>query len=177
MIRSILLLVVIAVALGAAGCKPAPEGTTPAAPTTAPAPTPAPPPSPAVQQPATGAGFEEIVVTVEIPVEPLAEEEPAQPAGSHGGSRCPMSESGTILGIVIGVPHGIIVSKVLPDGPAAKAGIKVGDSIVACNGVKVSCPSALRPMLDNNGSPLTVKLTIHRAKKAAASPAGGAAPK
>ncbi len=177
MTRSILLLMAIAVALGAVGCKPAPEATTPAAPTAAPAPAPAPPAAPAVEQPPKGAGFEEIVVTVEIPIQPPAGEEPAQPAGAHGGPNCPMSQSGRLLGVVIGAPHGIIVSQVLPDGPAAKAGIKVGDSIVECDGVKVSCPSVLRPMLGEGLSRLTVRLTIHRPKTAAASPPGGAAPK
>jgi len=177
MTRGVLLLMAIAVALGAAGCKTAPEGPTPAAPTAAPAPTPAPPAPPVAQQLPTPEGFEQIVVTVDIPVQPPAEAQAAPPAASHGGAACPMSESNKILGITIGSPHGIVVSNVLPDGPAAKAGIKAGDGIVACNGKRMSCPSTLRPMLGDGTRPVTVKLTIFRPKDTAARPAGGAAGK
>lgn len=44
-------------------------------------------------------------------------------------------------------PHGALVSKVLDDSPAAKAGIQVGDVVVTFNGITVSTSSALPPLV------------------------------
>jgi len=44
-------------------------------------------------------------------------------------------------------PIGALVARVLPDSPAEKAGIKVGDIIVAFNGEEVMSSSALPPMV------------------------------
>jgi len=173
MIRNLIWLVAVAVAWGAFGCRTAPEKPTEVTPAVVPAPAPAPPP-----QPAEAAGFEEIVLKVEIPAQTAAPEgQPGERRGPHGGAGCPMSESNQLLGIRISRPHGIVVGEVVPDGPAVKAGIKVGDSIVACDGKPVSCPSSLRPMLGRGGKVITVELTIHRPKEAPAKPATGAAPK
>jgi serine protease Do len=44
-------------------------------------------------------------------------------------------------------PHGALVAKVLPDSPAEKAGIEVGDVIVRFNGREVGFSSELPPMV------------------------------
>jgi serine protease Do len=44
-------------------------------------------------------------------------------------------------------PHGALVSRVLPDSPAAKAGIKAGDVIMRFNGTDVSLSSDLPPIV------------------------------
>lgn len=88
---------------------------------------------------------------------------------------CPQTQVGMALGISIGQPHGCIVQSVLPSGPAGKAGIKQGDSIVEADGKTVTCPSTLAPCLTNTAQPGKVKLTILRRKGTAAAankPAG-----
>ncbi len=116
----------------------------------------------------------EMVIPVEIPA-CTPEEWAEKKDKSHGGRGCPMKDSGTILGIRISSPHGIIVSEVVPGGPADKAGIKVGDSIIACNGKPTSCPSVLRPMIVPKKQSYVVKLTIRRAKAAAETQAASSA--
>jgi membrane-associated protease RseP (regulator of RpoE activity) len=172
----------LALALGVSGCKTAPEQG-PAAPPTGTSASETPYPLPFARQPAADSSYEELVLTVEIPVRPPApERQPGVPAGPHGGAGCPKTECSQLLGIDISSPHGIVVSKVLPGGPAEKAGIKVGDSIVACNGNETSCPSSLRPMLGSGVKVVTVELTIRRPKSSEtdaksaekpAEPAGG----
>lgn len=44
-------------------------------------------------------------------------------------------------------PEGALVAKLLPDSPAAKAGIKVGDVILEYNGVEVDASSDLPPLV------------------------------
>ena len=44
-------------------------------------------------------------------------------------------------------PHGALISKVLDDSPAAKAGLKVGDVIVAFNNVTVGTSAELPPLV------------------------------
>jgi serine protease Do len=44
-------------------------------------------------------------------------------------------------------PHGALVAKVLPDSPAAAAGIKPGDVVVDFNGVEIDLSSDLPPLV------------------------------
>jgi serine protease Do len=180
--RNLILLVALGLALGVSGCKTAPEQAPPSS-TGAAGATRTPHRQPFGRQLAAGSGYEELVLTVEIPVQPGVEEpRPGQVAVAPGLGGCPKTGCSRLLGIGIGSPHGIVVSKVLPGGPAEKAGIKVGDSIVACKGRATSCPSYLRPMLGTGGTVVTVELTIRRAKSSEtdaksaekpAEPAGG----
>ncbi len=89
--------------------------------------------------------------------------------GGHGGG-CPQTEVGATLGLALSQPHGCIVGNVMPNGPAGKAGVKTGDSIVEADGKTVTCPSVLAPCLSSTAQPGKVKLTILRRKSAA--PAG-----
>src|SRR3569623_3611498 len=70
-------------------------------------------------------------------------------------------------------PGGALVAQVLPDSPAQKAGIKVGDVVLEFNGVTITDSASLPPMvgrthigdevqvkLIRNGKPLTVKVRI-----------------
>jgi len=86
-------------------------------------------------------------------------------AGGHGAS-CPQTQVGTTLGLTLSQPHGCIVGNVMPNGPAGKAGVKPGDSIVEADGKTVTCPSVLAPCLTGTAQPGKVKLTILRRKNA-----------
>lgn len=44
-------------------------------------------------------------------------------------------------------PHGALIAKVLPDGPAEKAGVEVGDIVVKFNGTDVNFSSDLPPLV------------------------------
>lgn len=70
-------------------------------------------------------------------------------------------------------PSGALVARVLPDSPAQKAGVQVGDVIVEFDGKEVESSGALPPMVGvskvgakvpvkviRNGKPLTLKVTI-----------------
>ena len=57
-------------------------------------------------------------------------------------------------------PHGALVAKVLPDSPAKKAGIKVGDIIVGFNHKEVQDSASLPPIVGSSkvGTQLPVKV-------------------
>ncbi len=89
----------------------------------------------------------------------------AHPSNGQGG--CPVSQVSEMLGIELSSSHGCVIGALKPGGPAAQAGLKVGDSIVGCNGGKVECPSTLDPLLWITQND-TVKLQVVRPKAAAA---------
>jgi serine protease Do len=64
-------------------------------------------------------------------------------------------------------PHGALVSSVLPDSPAAKAGFKVGDVIVEFNGEKIERSGELPPIVGRTrvGSTAPVKVLRDGRKK------------
>ena len=70
-------------------------------------------------------------------------------------------------------PHGALVARVLPDGPAAKAGIEAGDVILRFNGEDIVYSSDLPPRVGRaavgrkvpvdvlrSGKPRTIRLTV-----------------
>lgn len=59
-------------------------------------------------------------------------------------------------------PHGALVSQVLPDSPAAEAGLEVGDIIVRFNGDEVSTSSDLPPLVGSSEVGTTVPVDIIR---------------
>ena len=63
-------------------------------------------------------------------------------------------------------PHGALIVKVLPDSPASKAGLEVGDIVVSFDGREVGFRSDLPPMVGNSdiGSAVPVQI-IRRGKK------------
>ncbi len=61
-----------------------------------------------------------------------------------------------------GVEHGVLVSKVIKDGPADKAGIKPGDVIVAVNGHPVEEPNDVQKYVMRTEPGKFVTLTIVR---------------
>jgi S1-C subfamily serine protease len=99
--------------------------------------------------------FEELVVTVDIP--------PAAELPELRG--CPAHQVCDILGIKFGAMHGMGVSAVSPEGPAAKAGIQPGDGIALCKGKPVTCPSTLLPGVRPGKTTKEVELTLRRVKK------------
>lgn len=60
---------------------------------------------------------------------------------------------------------GVLVNRVLPGGPAEKAGLKVGDVITAANGIEVRDPSALHYRLATVAMGTPTELTLTRAGK------------
>ena len=62
-------------------------------------------------------------------------------------------------------PHGALVAKVLPDSPAAQAGIEVGDIIVKYDGNEVSFSSDLPPMVGGTTVGSTIPVDIIRRGK------------
>jgi membrane-associated protease RseP (regulator of RpoE activity) len=170
MLRRVLTLFVVLAAVALViGCRESPQAgaatqaSAPAAASQAPA------PRPGAQAPARSAAQqEEIVVTVTLP--PRGEELATEAVSGHGAN-CPQSSVSGLLGVEIASPHGVVIGKVLPDGLAAKAGIKPGDSIIKVNGEAITCPMTFMPYLQRYDKPTDVKLTILRPKAAAASPA------
>ena len=61
-----------------------------------------------------------------------------------------------------GVSNGVLVNKVEPNSAASKAGIKVGDIIVAVDGEKIKNASELRNKIAFKGAGAKVKLTVYR---------------
>jgi len=62
-------------------------------------------------------------------------------------------------------PHGALIAKVLPDGPAERAGIEVGDIVIKFNGKKVSFSSDLPPLVGSTLVDTTVPVDIIRRSK------------
>lgn len=59
-------------------------------------------------------------------------------------------------------PHGALISQVLPNSPAAEAGLEVGDIIVRFNGDEVSTSSDLPPLVGSSEVGTTVPVDIIR---------------
>jgi len=62
----------------------------------------------------------------------------------------------------MGTPRGALVAKVMPNGPAAKAGIKVGDVIVEFDGQQVNDSGSLPPMVGTTGVGRKVPVKVIR---------------
>ena len=106
------------------------------------------------------------ILKLELP----AKDEPLAWEGAGHGEACPQTQVSSVLGIEIGNPHGIVVAKVIKNGPAEKAGIAVGDSIVQCDGQAVTCPSSLAPLLARGAQRRTIELGVIDAPQAAPQP-------
>ncbi len=135
---------------------------------------------PAMSQAAAAAppgSFEQVSVTVTIPsagaVGPpfsLGQEdegsadETAPPGRPAPGGGCPMKQVSAVLGIAIAQPMGCLIGAVQPGSPADEAGLKAGDSIIACDGNVVTCPSSLAPGIAPRREPREVELTVRRRK-------------
>lgn len=55
-------------------------------------------------------------------------------------------------------PHGALISRVLPDGPAAKAGLEAGDIVVEFNGREIQLSAELPPVV--GASPVGEKVPV-----------------
>ena len=62
-------------------------------------------------------------------------------------------------------PHGALIAKVIPDGPAEQGGIEVGDIIVKFNGKKGTFSSDLPPLVGSTSIGSTVRVDIIRRSK------------
>jgi len=62
-------------------------------------------------------------------------------------------------------PHGALVAQVIPDSPAEKAGIQVGDVIVAFNGESISRSSSLPPLVGSANIANNARVKVIRNKK------------
>jgi hypothetical protein len=113
---------------------------------------------------------EDIVLVVQLP----AEGEPLSDANSGHPPDCPQAQVSALLGIEIAAAHGIRIGNVLPNGPAAEAGIASGDSIMKCAGDEVTCPRTLLDYLEQGKERKPIELTVRRPVTAQEG-AGGAA--
>jgi hypothetical protein len=126
---------------------------------------------------------ETLELTVEIPAcQPRPEGQPEQDSAEWGAprtgprlERCPKMQVQNILKIIFAIPGGCVVGSVTPDGPADKAGLKPGDSIVACNEFSVVCPKTLVEHIEPLTDVRVVKFIIERPKAAEASVEAGEA--
>ena len=59
-------------------------------------------------------------------------------------------------------PSGALISKIIPDGPASKADLKVGDIILTFDGKKIKSSSSLPPIVGNTKVGKNVKIEILR---------------
>jgi len=62
-------------------------------------------------------------------------------------------------------PHGALISKVLPDSPASKAGFEAGDVILKFNGKKVGMSSDLPPIVGRSAIGKSVPVMLMRNNK------------
>lgn len=62
-------------------------------------------------------------------------------------------------------PHGALVAQVIPESPAEKAGIQVGDVIVAFNGEAISRSSSLPPLVGSANISNKARVKVIRNKK------------
>jgi S1-C subfamily serine protease len=62
----------------------------------------------------------------------------------------------------LSVDHGVFVTDVTDNGPAAKAGVEVGDVIVAINGKEIDDEVSLADMLSTKAPGDNVSVTIYR---------------
>jgi hypothetical protein len=95
-------------------------------------------------------------VKVEIIIPPLSQ----FPAPWAQGEGCPHTRLVKTLRATVGMSNGVPVVAVEPDGPAAKAGIKVGDRL----GDPDACPNTIQPLLAPEEKQREVEWTIYRPK-------------
>ncbi len=77
---------------------------------------------------------------------------------------CFVSALSALFGVDFSNPHGCIIGKLTPGGLAEKIGLRVGDSIVECNGGEITCPRTFVPLLSTPKEPGKVELIVHRPK-------------
>jgi hypothetical protein len=148
--------------------KPAPAQT-PKPVATAPTPS-----TPVPEAAAAGRGYEVLKLTAQLP-RSLVDDARAR-------ASCPATAFAMLFGAQLANPRGCILGALTPEGLAARAGLRAGDSIVACNGREVTCPSTFLPAVLAPKQPDTIELIIHRptglpGAGAASSPRGkGASP-
>jgi hypothetical protein len=98
---------------------------------------------------------------------------PTSVANAQGviGAAYGAQTGGVATGTVVGTPPalgvrvnhhpqgGVVVTEVEPDGPAARAGLQVGDRILALNGVAVDTPETMTRFIDRGqvGQPVAVQ--------------------
>jgi len=75
-----------------------------------------------------------------------------------------IQELNPALRIALGVEHGVLVTGVIEDSPAEKAGLKIGDLILALDGEKITDYPTLRRFIRQHPDQ-AVKITILRTGK------------
>jgi membrane-associated protease RseP (regulator of RpoE activity) len=105
-----------------------------------------------------------------------SQSDPQSPRPMHKPSWESFPRSGFRLGVVLsddnGDAKGVAIEKILPDSPADKAGLRVGDILVRIDGQKIQTSRDVREMLRNldsskdlqvdalrDGQPLTIAVT------------------
>ncbi|HEV3255688.1 MAG TPA: PDZ domain-containing protein [Gemmataceae bacterium] len=101
-----------------------------------------------------------------------------QPRPRRGGDDFPAARPSAFLGVQtmpltqaardrlgIKADRGVVVTDVVPDTPAAKAGLKRGDVITSVNGKDISDPGQLRQAVEDAGVGKTVTIKTERGKE------------
>jgi len=112
-------------------------------------------------RPVGAAGTERMIASGEYETGALTLEIPAArdvPTGGTRGGHCPKTRLGHILGVKLAQPHGLVIGTVIPDGPAAKAGIKQGDMLAAPS----QCPRMVLPRFEAGEEPREMKVNVRR---------------
>lgn len=76
-----------------------------------------------------------------------------------------LRDSPDLREVIPGVDEGVVVSRIIPDGPAAKSELKPTDVITAVNGKAVSTPQQLRAAIRGVKPGQTVSLDVFRKGK------------
>ena len=103
------------------------------------------------------------------PATPETPAQPKPPAGSEAarnaaaaGEPTPGGTFGLGMKVFDSPGQGVLVTGVTPDGPAAGAGVLVGDFVMAMNGQPVTDPAAVNQMLSEMDEAATVPLELWR---------------
>jgi len=114
------------------------------------APSELPPSAPAVTRPDH---YDPVTVTIEIPA---ASE---FPEAISAGIGCPQKQLGHVLGVAVTPGQGCVVMQLDENGPAAKAGIRLGDRLGSS---PKDCPSSLAGSFFPTERPRQVVWTVQR---------------
>jgi C-terminal processing protease CtpA/Prc len=74
-------------------------------------------------------------------------------------------EAKSRVGVGVGVDEGVVVTEVLPDTPAARAGLRVDDVITTMDDKAMTDPERLREAIGNAGVGKEVHLKVARGKE------------
>ena len=111
---------------------------------------------------AQGLGFAVAINPIKRAVEDIVAHRPVR----HPWLGVEMFELNQAIADQLHVPtqQGVGIKAVLPNGPAAAAGLQAGDAIIVFNGIKITTMDDLRRAIENARVGATVPITIYRGR-------------